>query len=86
MWYRNHVEANYIIEGEGSMEDLNTGEKWDLAAGSLYVVGPRDRHRMSAHSEVYLMAVFNPPLVGDETHDEQGGYPPTGPIPETWAS
>ena len=86
LWYRNHVEANYIIEGEGSVEDLGTGEKWDLSPGSLYVVGPRDRHRMNADTEVYLMAVFNPPLMGDETHDEQGGYPPTGPIPEAWAS
>lgn len=84
LWYRNHVEANFILEGRGAVEDLSTGEKWDLSPGSLYVVGPRDQHRMSANTEVYLMAVFNPPLVGDETHDEQGGYPPTGAVPEGW--
>ena len=84
LWYRNHVEANFILEGEGSVEDLSTGEKWELSPGSLYVVGPRDRHRMSADTDVYLMAIFNPPLVGDETHDEQGGYPPTGSVPEGW--
>ena len=30
------------------------------------------------------MSVFNPPLYGGETHDDQGAYPPTGPIPEAW--
>ena len=84
LWYRNHVEANFILEGEGSVEDLSTGERWEMSPGSLYVVGPRDRHRMSARTEVYLMAVFNPPLVGDETHDEEGGYPPSGAAPEGW--
>ena len=43
LWYKNHVEANYILEGEGTVEDLTTGEKWDLAPGTMYFVGPKDR-------------------------------------------
>ena len=82
--YKNHVEANYVIEGEGTAEDLTTGEKWDLSPGSMYFVGPKDRHQVNTHTGFYLLSVFNPPLVGDETHDDQGGYPPTGPIPEAW--
>ena len=84
LWYQNHVEANYILEGEGSVEDLTTGEKWDLAPGSMYVVGPKDRHQTQTRTGFYLLSVFNPPLVGGETHDDQGGYPASGPIPEAW--
>ena len=84
LWYQNHVEANYILEGEGSVKDQTTGEEWDLAPGTVYVVGPKDRHQIQANTDFYLMSVFNPPLVGDETHDNQGGYPPTGPIPEAY--
>ena len=82
--YKNHVEANYVIEGEGTAEDLTTGEKWDLFPGSMYFVGPKDRHQVNTTTGFYLLSVFNPPLVGNETHDDQGGYPPTGPIPEAW--
>ena len=84
LWYQNHVEANYIFEGEGTVEDKGTGEKWDLSPGTLYVVGPKDRHQLTSSTGFYLMSVFNPPIYGGETHDDQGGYPPTGPIPEAW--
>ena len=84
LWYQNHVEANYIFEGEGSVEDKTTGEKWDLYPGTLYVVGPKDRHQLTSTTGFYLMSVFNPPIYGGESHDDQGGYPPTGPIPEAW--
>ena len=84
LWYKNHVEANYILEGEATVEDLTTGEKWELGPGSLYVVGPRDRHRLRAKTDIYLMSIFNPPLKGDETHDADGSYPPSGDIPLAW--
>ena len=35
-------------------------------------------------SDTYLLSVFNPPLIGHETHDEEGTYTPNGPIPEAW--
>ena len=82
--YKSHVEANYVIEGEGTAEDLTTGEKWDLYPGSMYFVGPKDRHQVNTHTGFYLLSVFNPPLVGDETHDAEGGYPYTGPLPDAW--
>ncbi len=84
LWYQNHVEANYILAGEGSVEDLTSGQKWGLTPGTMYFVGPKDRHRLSSSTDFYLISVFNPPIVGGETHDELGGYPPTGPIPEAW--
>ena len=84
LWYKNHVEANYILEGEGTVEDLTTGEKWDLAPGTMYFVGPKDRHQTVKFTDTYLLSVFNPPLIGHETHDEEGTYTPNGPIPEAW--
>ena len=84
LWYKNHVEANYVLEGEATVEDLTTGEKWELAPGSLYVVGPSDRHSLKAKTDFYLMSVFNPPLKGDETHDADGSYPPSGDVPPAW--
>ena len=84
LWYKNHVEANYILEGEVTVEDLTSGETWELGPGSLYVVGPRDRHRLKAKTDLYLMSIFNPPLKGDETHDADGSYPPSGDIPSAW--
>ena len=84
LWYKHHVEANYVLTGEASVEDLATGENWELGPGSLYVVGPRDRHRLKAESEVYFMSIFSPPLKGDETHDADGSYAPTGDVPPAW--
>ena len=82
LWYKNHWEANYIVAGLGEVEDLTSGERWPLAAGTLYTVGPKDRHKLTAAEELRIISVFNPPITGDETHDEDGAYPPTGPIPE----
>ena len=84
LWYQNHVEANYILDGEGAVEDVTTGERWDLAPGTLYVVGPKDRHFIESENGLYVMSIFNPPIYGHETHDEQGTYPPSGPLPQAW--
>ena len=83
LWYKNHWEANYIRSGRGVLEDRGTGEQWPLAPGVVYCVGPADRHRVTrnAGEGMRIISVFNPPLVGEETHDEDGAYPPTGEIP-----
>ncbi len=81
LWYKNHWEANYIVSGSGTLEDLSSGETWPLAPGTLYTVGPRDRHRFNADEDIQLVSVFYPAILGDETHDEDGAYPPTGEVP-----
>lgn len=83
VWYKHHWEANYVCSGGGSVEDLTTGERWILEPGVFYCVGPRDRHRLSISDEADLriISIFNPPLEGRETHDEDGAYPPSGDIP-----
>jgi quercetin dioxygenase-like cupin family protein len=81
LWYRHHWEANYILAGTGEVEDVATGRRWPLAPGTIYIVGPDDRHVVRATTDLHLVSVFNPPIEGDENHDENGSYPPTGAIP-----
>ena len=81
LWYKNHWEANYVVAGNATLEDRTSGETWDLSPGSLYMVGPNDRHIITAIDDVHVLSIFNPPVTGDEYHDDDGGYPPTGPIP-----
>ena len=36
---------------------------------------------VKALTDIHVVSVFDPPLTGNEVHDEDGSYPPTGPIP-----
>lgn len=81
LWYKNHWECNYIVSGTGRVEDLNTGESWELEADMAYNVGPKDRHRLSADTDLHIASVFCPPLAGNEQHDADGALEPSGPVP-----
>jgi L-ectoine synthase len=81
LWYKNHWEGNYIVSGVGTVEDLTTEEIWDLAPGLLYSVGPKDRHRVTAETDIHILSVFCPPLQGNEQHDANGSLEASGPIP-----
>ena len=81
LWYKHHWEANLILDGTLDVTDHASGDTHRLGSGALYLVGPSDRHRIETHEGVRLISVFNPPLAGTESHDEDGSYPPTGPIP-----
>ena len=81
LWYKHHWEANLILEGSLDVTDHASGETHRLEHGTLYLVGPTDRHRIATRNGVHLISVFNPPLTGRESHDEDGAFPPTGPIP-----
>ena len=81
LWYKHHWEANHIISGTGDVTDLTTGQSWELAPGVAYNVGPRDRHRLRARTDIHLISIFCPPLQGDEIHDADGALAPSGPVP-----
>lgn len=83
LWYKHHWEANYVRSGNAILENRTTGERWPLEPGVLYCVGPKDRHRIIREhpSDMRIISVFNPPIEGNETHDDDGAYPPTGEIP-----
>lgn len=75
MEYKNHIEANLVIEGEGVVTDLADGRKYTLKPGSMYALDKHDRHHMQAITDMRLVCVFTPALTGQETHDEEGSYP-----------
>ena len=75
MQYRNHVEANLVIEGEGVLTDLATGAVHRLRPGTMYALDRHDLHRIDAGTDMRIVCVFSPALVGPETHDEDGSYP-----------
>jgi L-ectoine synthase len=81
LWYKHHWEANHIIAGRGEVTDLTSGKTWPLSSGTSYCVGPRDRHKLRALTDMHLVSIFSPPLRGDEQHDADGTLPPSGPVP-----
>ena len=58
LWYKHHVEANYVIEGEGEVENMLTGEVFALAPGSLYVLDNNEKHRLKSFTRMRLVCVF----------------------------
>jgi L-ectoine synthase len=75
MWYANHVEAVYCVEGEGELVDDETGEVHAVAPGTMYLLDGHEHHTLKAHSQLRMVCVFNPPVTGREVHDEHGVYP-----------
>ncbi|OIV38955.1 L-ectoine synthase [Mangrovactinospora gilvigrisea] len=75
MWYANHIEAVYCVQGEGELTDEETGEKHWITPGTLYLLDKHDRHTMRPKTDLHFVCVFNPPVTGREVHDENGVYP-----------
>lgn len=75
IWYQNHLEAVYCIEGEGEVETLADGKVHPIKAGMVYALDKHDRHFLRAKTQMRMICVFNPPLTGQETHDADGVYP-----------
>jgi L-ectoine synthase len=75
MWYKNHVEAVYCIEGEAVLTDKETGQMYEIKPGTMYLLDAHDRHRLEVKKDLRVVCVFNPPCTGQETHDEEGAYP-----------
>ena len=81
IWYKNHWETNYVISGIGRLFDLKQKISWDLEENDVYCVGPEDQHQLKAETDLLIISIFCPAVNGDETHDKDGSYPPTGPVP-----
>lgn len=75
MWYRHHVEVVYCIEGEGELEDHETGAVYTIRPGVMYTLDGHERHTLRAKTDLRMVCVFTPPLTGAEVHDEDGVYP-----------
>ena len=74
MWYRHHLEAVLCLEGKGELE-TNDGVTYPVRPGTLYALDQHDKHVLRATTEMKLVCVFNPPLLGKEVHDADGAYP-----------
>ncbi|QYX56168.1 ectoine synthase [Roseovarius sp. SCSIO 43702] len=73
--YKNHVESNYVFQGEGEVENLETGEVFPLGPGSLYVLDNHEPHLLRAlKGDMRIVCVFTPALTGREVHDADGSY------------
>lgn len=81
MHYKHHLEAVYVISGEGEIEDLGTGQVHPLRPGVMYALNAHDRHVVRPRTDIVTACVFNPPVTGREVHDETGAYPPAEPEP-----
>ncbi len=74
-WYANHIEAVFVVEGEGELLDKGTGEIHQLRPGSLSLLDNHDHHQLRPKTDMRTVCVFNPPVTGREVHDENGVYP-----------
>ncbi|WP_216830540.1 ectoine synthase [Alkalihalobacterium elongatum] len=76
IWYQNHLEAVYCIEGEGEVETLSDNKIYKITPNTLYALDKHDEHLLRAtKGDMRMVCVFNPPLTGREVHDENGVYP-----------
>lgn len=75
IWYANHVEAVYWIEGEGEIELADSGERWPIRPGTMYALDGHEKHWLRAFTDIRAVCVFRPALTGAEVHDEDGTYP-----------
>ncbi|HEX7064008.1 MAG TPA: ectoine synthase [Bacillales bacterium] len=75
IWYKNHVEAVYCIEGEAEVETLKDGKIYTIKPGTMYCLDGHEKHYLRIKKDLRVVCVFNPPLSGKEVHDEEGVYP-----------
>ncbi len=77
IWYKHHIEAVYCVGGNGEIEDLKTGEIHPIKDGTLYLLNDNDEHLLRGGSEdMRMICTFNPPIIDQEMHDEDGAYLP----------
>lgn len=66
--YKNHLETCYCIEGEGEVETLSDGRVYHIKPGTIYALDKNDRHYLRATTQMRLVCVFIPALLGPESH------------------
>lgn len=86
MHYKHHLEAVFIMKGEGTIEDTTSGEVHKLEPGVLYLLDQHDPHIVRPTTHIVAACVFNPPVNGAEVHDEDGAYPASAPKATAQAS
>jgi len=73
--YKNHLETNYCITGEGEVVEIATGRTFPVRPGTVYALDRNDPHILRAlKGDLRLVCVFTPALAGGETHGPDGSY------------
>ena len=78
--YAHHLEACYCISGHGLLSfstrtgPVTTHDVTDILPGVVYALDKNDPHHFQALEDTTLICVFNPPLKGNEVHNEEGHY------------
>ena len=75
IWYKNHLEAVYCIDGDGEIEIIESGKIHLIKKGMLYALNGHEKHLLRADSDMHMVCVFMPPCTGSEVHDDEGSYP-----------
>src|SRR5690554_4994368 len=55
IWYANHLEAVYCIEGEGEIETVADGKVYEIRPGMLYALNEHDKHYLRARTQLRMM-------------------------------
>lgn len=71
--YKNHQEACYCVSGYGVLTNSD-GMEYGISPGVTYILDKNDKHWFEALEETVLICVWNPPLIGNEIHREDGSY------------
>lgn len=74
--YKHHIESCYCVSGSAMLTNAKTGEEFSITPDVTYVLEANDPHYFEAYETTVLICVFNPPLKGQETHDDSGSYEP----------
>lgn len=72
--YKDHLESCYCVSGLATLINASTGETYDIEPDTTYVLDNHDAHHFLAIKDTVLICVFNPPLIGNEVHQEDGSY------------
>lgn len=75
IWYKNHLEAVYCIEGEAEIHTLDDDRVYRITPGTMYALDGHERHMLRVVKRFRALCVFTPALTGREVHDEEGVYP-----------
>lgn len=72
--YKHHLESCFCVSGKGVLTNLETGNTFRINPNDCYVLDKNDNHCFEALEDVFLISVFNPPVEGNEIHEEDGSY------------
>ena len=78
--YKNHLESCYCIKGKGILTNLETKEVFNIEVDTIYSLDNNDDHTFEAIEDVILISIFNPPITGNEIHQEDGSYKSVTPL------